>query len=72
MATTRDTIPQETGALSYEIWLLKKSGPLGLKEEETHTAHGRTSMLMNQHKAVTPSLQFLPLQWLHPMHRGKK
>lgn len=73
MATTTktDTMPQETGALSCEIWPLKKSGPLGLKEEETHTAQGRTSMLLNQHKATPPLLQFAPLQWLHPMHRGK-
>lgn len=36
-ATTKtDTTPQETGAVSYEICLLKNSGPLGLKEE-THT-----------------------------------
>lgn len=54
------------------IWLLKKSGPLGLKEEETHTAQGRTSMLLNQHKATPPLLQFAPLQWLHPMQGGKK
>lgn len=59
--TKIDTTTQETGALSYGIQLLKKSGALALKEEETHTAQGRTSTLLNLHKATTPLLQFAPL-----------
>lgn len=66
------TMTRETGALSYEFLLLKKSGPLSLKEEEIHTAQGRTSMLLNLQKATTPLLQSAPLQWLYPMCRGKK